>query len=60
MPWSPKTALAALVLVFLTALAGFGLLAIGDGLGWLFLLLATWFTVGMVATATATGAGEEP
>ena len=58
MPWTSRMALAALVFVFLVGLLGFGLLAVGNSLGWLFLVLANWFVVGLVYTAYGTGEGD--
>jgi hypothetical protein len=57
MPWSPRTALAAVLFVRLVALLGFGLVVTGNSLGWLCLFLATWFVIGMVATAYGSGTG---
>ena len=51
LPWSPRTALAALALVFAAGLTGFGLLVAGNALGWLCVVLAGWFAVGLVYTA---------
>jgi hypothetical protein len=60
LPWTTKTALAALVLVFGVGLLGFGLLVAGNSLGWLALVLAGWFTLGLVYTAYGTGRDGEP
>jgi hypothetical protein len=55
LPWSNAGAIGALVLVLLVYLAGFGLLVAGNGLGWLSLGLALWFTIGLVYTALRGG-----
>ena len=59
MPWSSRTALAAMLFVALVALVGFGLVLFGNSLGWLCLFLATWFVLGMVATAYGGATGGE-
>lgn len=59
MPWSPRTALAAVLFVSFVALLGFGLVVAGNTLGWLCLFLASWFAIGMVATAYGSGAGGD-
>ena len=52
MPWSPREALAALALVLAAWVLALALLAGSSMLGWLFLGLAAWCTVGMVYTAS--------
>ncbi len=51
MPWSARTATAALLFVGLTWLIGFGLAAAGSPLGGLMIALATWLTAGLIYTA---------
>jgi hypothetical protein len=57
-PWSSRMALGALLWVFLVAVLGFGLLVAGNSLGWLFLGLTAWFTVGLVYTAYSATDGD--
>jgi hypothetical protein len=60
LPWTPRTALAALSLVFLVGLLGFGLVVAGSSLGWLCMFLASWFALGLVATAYGSSTGGTP